>query len=115
MNQFHSAFTYFCASVQIFVTPIITAFILFFLGENFDRLHSSSTARDPDPSLTRTQVIWDVLIMGGKGLVIVTVVAILIFTVNYWALEQNKAVNRRRFSFGVAGLCWMVMVAGLVG
>jgi fucose 4-O-acetylase-like acetyltransferase len=66
------------------------------------------------PSLTKEQVIFNILGNGSLYVLGATLLAVLVFGINYGLFEQSTTVNARRFSMIIAVLCWLIMIVAIV-
>lgn len=112
--ELYRSFLYIWAVIQIIASGMASLFIGALWDLRFEEAHTTSTALDPDPTLTRAEILSDSLVMVGKGIVVATVAAAVIFIFNYYCLEKVKVVNGGRFSRGIALCCWIVMFAAFL-
>jgi len=93
-------------------------FIALYLGAilslRYTEMHTSSTAYDVNPNLTRETVVWNVLSQSGQ-----TSLLLLIFVPVFWGLnvsihEGEAARAYRRMGIRVFWLCTLLLYSGVI-
>ena len=95
---------------QFCVVALVSFFITALLSLRYDEMHTVSTAMDPDPSLTREQVISNVQTYTLGWSVGFTILAIIIFSINYALLESMDEIKGKKAAAIFALICWLWMM-----
>jgi len=79
----------------------------------YTEMHTSSTAYDPDPNLTRETVVWNVVSQSGQ-----TSLLLLVFVGMFWGLnvsihEGEAARTYSRMGVRVFCLCALILYSGV--
>jgi len=84
------------------------------LSLRYTEMHTTSTAYDPDPNLTRETVVWNVISQSGQ-----TALLLLIFVPVFWGLNVeihygDASRSYSRMGVRVFWLCTLIVYSGVI-
>lgn len=99
---------------ELAVTLLVTSVVSFVLSDRLQSMHALNTSGEPDLSITKAEVLRNVLKYTTLYLGSATVFGVgLTYWLNRALFEEVKGVNERAWAARIAAVCWLIWFAAL--